>query len=144
MPLLVGEGARDDQDEIDDHPDACAAKREKLEKTGAHLSNVEPMDTDHAEEQAEEKCGKDLLFAHVALSFMPVTVEILRPRVLSLISHPRTRPGSSHRSGTSVLESIRRGSARGGEVGGFSRWVGTLSDIRSEKPVGFQVTCLFP
>ncbi len=55
-PFLVTELTEDDEDEVDDDPDAEAARGDYHENAGADFPHVEAVDAEPTE-KAAEKCG---------------------------------------------------------------------------------------
>lgn len=62
----VAERARQDQNEVDDDPDAEAAQGEKLKHSRAHLPDVESVHSKDTQEQAQDQCDQARLRANVA------------------------------------------------------------------------------
>jgi hypothetical protein len=58
---LVGEGPDHDEDEVNEHPDSNAAKRQQLQYASTDFANVEPVDAKKSEEEAQQKGRKNSL-----------------------------------------------------------------------------------
>src|ERR1043165_5399851 len=58
---LVLERADDDQDEVDQHPDAEPPEGDQLQDPGADLADIEAVNAEKAEEQAQEHRREDAL-----------------------------------------------------------------------------------
>ena len=56
--LLVAERADENDDEVDEGPDAEAAEGDQLQDAGADLADIEAVHAEHADEEAEQCGGK--------------------------------------------------------------------------------------
>src|SRR5215831_18793038 len=63
VALLVGEGAENDEDEVHDPADAEEAAGEEPEQTCADLADIKAMDSQHSDEEAEQKGRPEVFVA---------------------------------------------------------------------------------
>ena len=56
---LVGHGARGDENDVDDPPDAEAAGGDELEEAGADLAEVEAVDAERAEQNGQKQGNEE-------------------------------------------------------------------------------------
>lgn len=70
-PFFVFELTANDDDEVDDRPDAEAAGGDQHEKTGSNFSHIKTVDTKGAEKEAEKNGSNKTFrtFFHEIFSF---------------------------------------------------------------------------
>jgi len=69
LALGVLQFVGEDQDEVDDVPDAEAAEGDELQDAQAGVPQVEPVDAEFAQEEGEQECGQPLFLLHDEFPF---------------------------------------------------------------------------
>ena len=65
IAILVGELADDNQDEVNDRPEAEAAEGQQLRDTGADFSRVEPVGAEAPQKKAQQERDNTFLFRYL-------------------------------------------------------------------------------